>query len=135
MIDKNNYTKEEMFEYGNEIRKDMDNHTVYMSEEAKGNFKLMNNEFTHLKNSLTDLKDTITSGFKGVHKRQDDTNGNVKKNSDFRIKNEETISEFIDISKFVNRLKANLTLIKAVIGIVGISGVGSIANIFINLVK
>ena len=36
---------------------------------------------------ISNLKAAIDEGFKGVHARQDKTNGNVKKNTEWRLRN------------------------------------------------
>ena len=41
---------------------------------------------------LRQLKEQIVDGFEGVHKRQDQTNGNVIKNSEFRLKSQGVMS-------------------------------------------
>lgn len=51
----------------------------------------------HVKEKLEDLKVTVKDGFKGVYERQDKTNGNVKKNTVFRI---ETLA-IIKFNKFL----------------------------------
>jgi len=48
-----------------------------------GEQKYSNNEIYLM---LKNLKDNVEKGIKGMHDRQDFTNGNVKANTEFRIK-------------------------------------------------
>jgi len=74
--------------------------------------KLSNNEIYQI---LKSLEDKIVVGFKGVHDRQDKTNGNVKENTEFRI-----------------GAIAQMSLIKV---LVGIFGFGTIANVILVIFK
>jgi len=62
---------------------------------------------------LKNISDNVDKGFKGVHDRQDITNGSVIKNTEYRIKSKATISTF----KYL----------------ISIFGIGTIINVFINL--
>jgi len=64
---------------------------------------------------IKDLKDENLTGHKGIIKRLDDTNGNVKKNTQFRI----------EVSTTIKNLK----------WFIGLLGIGNIANIIYMIVK
>ena len=71
-----------------------------------------NNE---LKLLLENLDKNVTKGFKGVHERQDITNGKVLTNSEWRLKSEGSIST-----------------IKWVVSLIGIT---TIVNVIVNVIK
>lgn len=52
-----------------------------------------------LANMIENLTKTVEEGFKGIHERQDKTNGNVKENMEFRITQQNT-------NKWIYRLMA-----------------------------
>jgi len=60
---------------------------------------------------LENLGETMSKGFKGIHDRQDETNGKVEKNSEFRIES-----------------KAQIRVWQVVIGVLGLSNLGFIAT-------
>lgn len=62
------------------------------------------------------LCDKVDTGFKGVHDRQDKTNGNVIRNTEFRLK-----------------ATANINLLKWVVGLIGLTNVLAIVKLFIQL--
>ncbi len=64
---------------------------------------------------IKDLKDDNSTGHKGIIKRLDETNGNVKKNTQFRI----------EVATTIRNLKWFL----------GFMGVGNIANIIYLIIK
>ena len=64
---------------------------------------------------INDLKEDTANGNRGIIKRLDETNGNVKKNTQFRI----------EISTTIKNLK----------WFIGLLGVGNIANIIYMIVK
>ncbi len=64
---------------------------------------------------IKDLKNDNLNGHKGIIKRLDETNGNVKKNTQFRI----------EVSTTIKNLKWFL----------GLLGVGNIANIIYLIIK
>lgn len=72
--------------------------------------KYSNNELGIM---LKNLCDKVEDGFKGVHERQDRTNGNVLKNTEFRL--------------------GATGAIGAIKWILGFVGFGTIANIFLTL--
>ena len=43
---------------------------------------------------VSEVKKAVDTGFQGVHERQDHTNGNVMRNSEFRLKADATIKTF-----------------------------------------
>lgn len=47
-----------------------------------------------LQNMIENLTEKVESGFRGVHERQDYTNGKVSANTEFRIKTEASINTF-----------------------------------------
>lgn len=59
---------------------------------------------------IENLTESVRTGFDGVHKRQDATNGNVTRNTEWRLKNSAAIS---------NLLKTFYALLIAVAGLVG----------------
>lgn len=72
--------------------------------------KYTNNEIIIMLNSLTKQ---VKDGFKGVHDRQDKTNGSVKDNSEFRLKAQGSINS-----------------LKWIIGIVGVGNIAVIIKLF-----
>lgn len=64
---------------------------------------------------LENLSCKLDDGFKGVYLRQDHTNGNVKKNSEFRVQSEAVIGTF-----------------KWLIATIGVSNFATIIYLFLN---
>ena len=64
---------------------------------------------------IKDLKENSANGHRGIIKRLDETNGNVKKNTQFRI----------EVSTTIKNLK----------WFIGLLGIGNIANIIYMIVK
>ena len=71
-----------------------------------------NNE---LKILMENLDKTVVDGFRGVHKRQDVTNGKVVTNTEWRLKSE-----------------GSITVIKYIVGLIGFT---TIVNVIINIIK
>lgn len=62
---------------------------------------------------IKNLCDKVEDGFKGVYERQDKTNGNVIKNTEFRL-----------------RATANINLLKWVVSLIGFANVVAIVKLF-----
>ena len=73
--------------------------------------KLTNNELAIM---LDNISCKVSEGFKGIHERQDRTNGNVARNTDFRL-----------------QATGSITALKWVIGVIGFGNLAILIKLFV----
>ena len=83
---------------------------------------------------LDDLKTLNSKEHVYIIEHQKETNGNVKCNTEFRLKNEELIIGLRETAKDVLQFKGGLNTIKWIAGFIGFSNITIIIYLFVTLI-